>query len=594
MYKQMQTILAHPELTSLLYESRGGKSPLHTLLVAISQLGDSAWATMNGKKGLFRQNGVAKRSDNTARAVIVCDSTLPPDHIRAGWEVLRSLEYNVMITDANIDKYSKVYKTGLDGYRPYVDAEGVKRRHGQGCKRVSVYDCATQEWLHTHLSRHKSESTRQESHEETEATATEVYLPSVLAVGMRLDVMVREGDLVVANRQPTLSKYNQLAFKLYGHDSPVIALNPVVFSVFQADCDGDEFNLCIATSVKGREDMRKMFFSNNWLNERGSANFGLLLDSVLGCVMLTAKSTRIENPDRIFSGHLGIKYDFGTSKAIFSGREILSLLVREIIRLHKTEQKQTRKFYDLVGCTRKYKGDPFRICGQLTKDDVSPGSFLFREFHGCFGGKATTTLLFTLQQAAEVYLHAVGFSISMADIYILNPEQQKEKQRRIDEAFNEFGKMLAAEATKGSGGKKWCRSTEETMLKLGSTVSDTVYRYVNEILDERDVGAPLGCNTMRCLSRHVKGSDASMKNAFSMIGQCFLLSGGRIYAQNGSPFCIYYDSLSKKGGVSLAEGGFVKNSFADGLSTHEVLSGLMRTRYENITSQVSNCFPPSV
>jgi hypothetical protein len=54
---------------------------------------------------------------------------------------------------------------------------------------------------------------------------------------------LNEGELVLVNRQPTLRETNFVAMEVIWHTGKTIQMHPGVFSMFDADCDGDEINI---------------------------------------------------------------------------------------------------------------------------------------------------------------------------------------------------------------------------------------------------------------------------------------------------------------------------------------------------------------
>lgn len=60
------------------------------------------------------------------------------------------------------------------------------------------------------------------------------------------DLIIRElneGELVLVNRQPTLRESNFVAMEVFWIKKKTIQMHPALFSMFDADCDGDEINI---------------------------------------------------------------------------------------------------------------------------------------------------------------------------------------------------------------------------------------------------------------------------------------------------------------------------------------------------------------
>ena len=54
---------------------------------------------------------------------------------------------------------------------------------------------------------------------------------------------LKEGELVLVNRQPTLRQSNFVAMELVWISEKTVQMHPAIFSMFDADCDGDEINI---------------------------------------------------------------------------------------------------------------------------------------------------------------------------------------------------------------------------------------------------------------------------------------------------------------------------------------------------------------
>ena len=54
---------------------------------------------------------------------------------------------------------------------------------------------------------------------------------------------LKEGELVLVNRQPTLRQSNFVAMELVWVQGKTVQMHPGIFSMFDADCDGDEINI---------------------------------------------------------------------------------------------------------------------------------------------------------------------------------------------------------------------------------------------------------------------------------------------------------------------------------------------------------------
>ena len=77
-----------------------------------------------------------------------------------------------------------------------------------------------------------------------------------LTYGFVVERHLRDDDLIVFNRQPSLHKMSIMAHRVKVLDHSTFRLNLSVTSPYNADFDGDEMNLCVAASG-GRHASRR-------------------------------------------------------------------------------------------------------------------------------------------------------------------------------------------------------------------------------------------------------------------------------------------------------------------------------------------------
>ncbi len=103
-------------------------------------------------------------------------------------------------------------------------------------------------------------------------------------------VIAKHDLLVLLNRQPTLHKYNLLAFRPRIRDDFAIAIPPLVCGGFNADFDGDTMALYLPLTKKAQEEAKELLPSRHLFK---AANGDLLLhltqDFVLGAFLLSQK-----------------------------------------------------------------------------------------------------------------------------------------------------------------------------------------------------------------------------------------------------------------------------------------------------------------
>lgn len=167
---------------------------------------DGVIKALSGKRGIFRTLMLGKRLNRSARLVITGDPLLDVDQLLV----------------------------------PYVVAAGVRIS-----ERV---------W-HGNVDRMKQHAASGELWWESEE---EPALPDHVIIGKVYDRALRDDDLVMLNRQPSLTKHSLLALRVktgrHVTDN-VFAINPSVTPSFNADFDGDEMNIYAGYGPEARAEL---------------------------------------------------------------------------------------------------------------------------------------------------------------------------------------------------------------------------------------------------------------------------------------------------------------------------------------------------
>lgn len=204
----------------------------------------------SGKKGGPRGKGLSKVGGQIGRSVICPDPDIRPDQIGLPSLMAKNISYRVDVTESNIDEIYQLIEEG---------------------NVTHIFNTKFREWMNV-----KSDH------------AVKV-VPGESQVLRRL----QDGDVVIANRQPTLHKFSLLAFEVFLHDESCIYVHPSVTKPFGADFDGDEFNINIPYTQPGlREAKSLMFVTNNMVSSSSSSLLvGYFQDIVLGAQYISLPGT---------------------------------------------------------------------------------------------------------------------------------------------------------------------------------------------------------------------------------------------------------------------------------------------------------------
>lgn len=154
---------------------------------------DGVIAAISGKSGIFRNLMLGKRLNRSVRLVIAGDPNLDIDELLVPKSIAERVRISEKVWNGNVDEMKKCARMGHLWY---------------SSKDMQVED-------------------------------------DEVIVGETYDRALRDGDLVMLNRQPSLSKMSLLAMRLrIGlEETNIFAFNPAITTAFNADFDGDEMNI---------------------------------------------------------------------------------------------------------------------------------------------------------------------------------------------------------------------------------------------------------------------------------------------------------------------------------------------------------------
>lgn len=216
---------------------------------------------LKGKEGRFRGSLSGKRVNFSARTVISPDPNLSIGEVGVPEDVARELTIPVNVTQRNIEELRELIRKGTS----YPGANYVKRLDG---RRVKITDKNCQE------------------------------LAEQLETGWKVDRQLRDGDIVLFNRQPSLHRMSIMAHevKVIPRPHKTFRLNPAVCPPYNADFDGDEMNLHVPQTEEARAEAKiLMSVQANILSPRfGGPIVGGIHDHISGLFLLTHRERRLK------------------------------------------------------------------------------------------------------------------------------------------------------------------------------------------------------------------------------------------------------------------------------------------------------------
>lgn len=228
--------------------------------------GDPLLQQIKGKDGLIRGHTSGKRVNFSARACIAPEATIRPTQVGVPTAICLELTYPHRATRHNLAQLRALVIAGpeeLDGANAVL----------LGAQRVKV-----------------------DLHITPERRAK---LAATLAIGDVVEVHLRNGDLVLLNRQPTLHTGSMLAFETVRVKGDTLQIHHSVCKTFNADFDGDEMNLHLPQDEEARAELLTICsIEANFFNpSRSVPMLCMQQDPLIGAFCLTAADTLLAWPE---------------------------------------------------------------------------------------------------------------------------------------------------------------------------------------------------------------------------------------------------------------------------------------------------------
>ena len=519
---------------------------------------------LKGKEGRFRSNLSGKRVNFSARTVISPDPNISINEVGVPEMIAKEVTVPVYVNEWNIEEMKKYIQNGPD---VHPGANYVIRTDG---RKIRVRT------------------------EETKELILEQLEP-----GFIIERHLKDGDMVLFNRQPSLHRMSMMAHEVRVLPYKTFRLNLCVCPPYNADFDGDEMNMHVFQTDESRAEAKSLMrVQEHILSPRfGGPIIGAIHDHISGAYLLTRDGVEFSEEDALQiirksplkipefkSGQWILKYDPEHSEDSFiykekgekwTGKELFSLLLPNDLNLsYSAEISKCPVVYPASDATVVIKNG---ILEQGVIDESAYGSFsgkILDKIVKEYGPGRAKEFLDRSTDLAICGIMKTGITTSLND-----EEIPSEAQDRINEHLD--NKMAEVD--------KLVESYEEGYLQAlpGRSLQETLEMKIMQVLGEaRDMSGQIAENylTMGKQSdddpyEHVMavenhsvvmartGARASMLN-LTQITACVgqqAVRGGRIergYLNRTLPHF-------KKGELGAKAKGFVHSSYKSGLDPIE-------------------------
>ncbi len=219
---------------------------------------------LKGKEGRFRGHLSGKRVDFSARTVISPDPNISINEVGVPEVVAKTLTVPEKVTPWNIEELRQYV---LNGPEKWPGANYIIRPDGRRIDLRFVKDRKA--------------------------------LAESLSVGFIVERHLKDGDIVLFNRQPSLHRMSIMGHIVKVLPGKTFRLNLLVCPPYNADFDGDEMNLHVPQTEEARAEARiLMLVQKQILSPRyGGPIIGGLQDYISGAYLLTSKATLLTKED---------------------------------------------------------------------------------------------------------------------------------------------------------------------------------------------------------------------------------------------------------------------------------------------------------
>ena len=485
---------------------------------------------LKGKEGRFRSNLSGKRVNFSARTVISPDPNISINEVGVPEMIAKEVTVPVHVNEWNIDEIREYIKNGSD---VHPGANYVIRLDG---RKIRVYD-------------------------ETKEAILEKLEP-----GYIVERHLKDGDIVLFNRQPSLHRMSMMAHEVKVLPYKTFRLNLCVCPPYNADFDGDEMNMHIFQTDESRAEAKSLMrVQEHILSPRfGGPIIGAIHDHISGGYLLTRKES-VFTEEQAFQILRKAKIKLPKrKKKDWTGKELFSLLLPE--KLNVVYKGEICRKCDEC----KFKDCEFDAYVVIEEGSLQTGAVDEKAF-GSFSGKILDQIMKEygsdearkfLDSATNLAISGImkaGITTSTNDEEI--PEEAKQRiEAHLDTAEKRVDQLVEA------------YENDELEALPGRSLEETLEMKIMQVLGEaRDKSGEIAESYFGMDNHSVimatTGARASMLN-LTQITACVgqqSVRGGRIdrgYIERTLPHF-------RKNELGAKARGFVHSSYKEGLDPIE-------------------------
>jgi DNA-directed RNA polymerase subunit A' len=493
---------------------------------------------LKGKEGRFRSNLSGKRVDFSARTVISPDPNLDISEVGVPLDVAMRLSMPETVTAWNIDEMRKLVANGPEKYPGTLY---IVRPDGKRVRLEFVTDRAK--------------------------------IAEALEAGFVVERHLRDGDIAIFNRQPSLHRMSIMAHYVKVLPHKTFRLHLTVCPPYNADFDGDEMNLHIPQSEEAQTEARLLMqVQDQILSPRfGGPIIGCKTDFITAAYLLTRKTTLLSEEEisrllltAAYQGPIP-EPEIKKPEPKWAGKQIFSLFIPK-------DLNYAFKAATCIACPKCMREDCEHDAYVVIKDGVLKTGVIDKN---AIGAEQSETLLHRIIKdygpaegrrflnhvcrLLNMFMTMRGFTYSFDELELSQPVHKRIRQM-LDQSEEHINKLIK-------------EFKDGTLARLpGQTIADSFEIYVmNELAEARDKAGRTAENDFKPDNSGIimtrtgaRGSSLNIGQMTAVVGQQSV-RGKRImrgYLERALPHFRWGDPSSRAR-------GFVDSSYRDGLDPVE-------------------------
>jgi DNA-directed RNA polymerase subunit A' len=461
---------------------------------------------IKGKEGRIRNNLAGKRVNYSARTVVSPDPYLKINEIGVPLEIAKVITVAESVTSYNLETMKELVRQG----EKYPGANYVIRIDGRR-KRVS-------------------EDLKEE-------------IVSELQPGYKIERHLRDGDIVLFNRHPTLHKQGLMSHYVKVFPGRTFRLHPASAAPYNADYDGDEMNIHSPQTEEALSEAKVLLDINaNIISSKNNTNLvGTIADAVTGAHLLGKRKIDKDEADQLLFTASVVN---SIKKKEIDGKEVFEMVL---------PKNSNAKVPNSISGSNTFGAEDGEMVKIIDKD---------------FGRDIAVESINKAFLLGTGYLSRVGYTLSLQDLNV--SAKVRELTKEIIEKAEKKTLELIESYTKGDMDILPGRTAEETRETKIMQILNGVRADSSDVVKQH---FPTSGNLNRMISSEAGGSMLNVTQMGCTVGQQVLWNNRINFGYDDRTLSFF-----TKGDLGPESHGFIKSSFFKGLKPTEFFFGAITGR----------------